>query len=63
VGFEKRVKEVNGDIDRWWNQMNIEMMNNDNITEVNLSPKKLHLDKGGNSKLAENLIKFLRGIN
>jgi len=36
---------------------------NDNITEVNLSPKKLHLNKGGNSKLAQNFIKFLRDIN
>ena len=62
AGMEKKVNDLNASIERSCKQMNVETLSNDNIMEGNLSTKKLHLNKSGNSKLAQNLIKFVRDL-
>ena len=59
-GIEKNLNDLNESIERSCKLMNVEMIGNDNIMEGNLSTKKLHLNKSGNSKFAQNLIKFIR---
>ena len=59
-GIDKNLNDLNESIERSCKLMNVEMIGNDNIMEGNLSTKKLHLNKSGNSKFAQNLIKFIR---
>ena len=38
----------------------IDVIQNENLREENLSRKKLHLNKQGNSLLANNFVKFIK---
>ena len=44
----------------YFSQINIEYIENSNTKEEHLGKKKLHLNRRGNTILANNLLKFLR---
>ena len=58
--IDKKVAEVNSRLKNYCNQENIEYIGNSNIKEDHLGVKKLHLNKKGNSVLANNFLKYLR---
>ena len=58
--IDKTVSQVNSYLKNHCNQMNIDFIDNGNLKEKHLGQKKLHLNKKGNSILANNFLKFLR---
>ena len=44
----------------YFSQTNVEYIENNNTKEEHLGKKKLHLNRRGNTILANNLLKFLR---
>ena len=57
---DKKVVEVNSRLKNLCAQKNIDFIDNANIKEDHLGNKKLYLNKGGNTVLANNLLKYLR---
>ena len=57
---DKKVVEVNSRLKNLCAQKNIDFIDNANIKEEHLGNKKLHLNKRGNTVLANNLLKYLR---
>ena len=58
--LDKKVVEVKNRLKYFCAQTNIDFIDNTNIKEDHLGNKKLHLNKGGNTVLANNLLKHLR---
>ena len=58
--IDKKVSEVNSYLKNYCSQKNIDFIDNSNLKEGHLGQKKLHLNKKGNSILANNFLKFLR---
>ena len=58
--IDKRVSQVNSYFKNHCNQMNIDFIDNGNLKEKHLGQKKLHLNKKGNSILANDFLKSLR---
>ena len=58
--IDKKVSQVNSYLKNYCNQKNIDFIDNGNLKEEHLGQKKLHLNKKGNSILANNFLKFLR---
>ena len=58
--IDKKVSEVNSYLKNYCSQKNIDFIDNSNLKEEHLGQKKLHLNKKGNSILANNFLKFLR---
>ena len=58
--ISKTVQDTNSRLKNYWSQKNIDFIQNSNITEEHLGIKKLHLNKNGNSLLANNFLKYLR---
>ena len=56
----KTVQDTNSRLKNYCSQKNIDSIQNSNIMEERLSIKKLHLNKKGNSLLANNFLKCLR---
>ena len=56
----KKVEEMNAKLANITNIHNIDFIDNKNLKEKDLSARKLHLNKGGNSILANNFINFLK---
>ena len=54
-----KVKELNEKLETISCQHNIGFIKHENIQERNLSPKKLHLNKGGSTLLTKNFVNFL----
>ena len=54
-----KVKELNEKLETISCQHNIGFIKHENIQERNLSPKKLHLNKGGSTLLTKNSVNFL----
>ena len=61
--IDKKVLEVNSHLKNYCSQKNIDFIDNNNIKEEHLGMKKLHLNKRGNSVLANNFLKYLRSDN
>lgn len=59
-GFEKKVTESNSRLKKFCVKNNIDFISNNNIDDSCLSTKKLHLNKRGNSYLANNFINYLK---
>ena len=59
TGMESKVKLMNDRIKKFTTKNKIDLVNHENIDESCLSQKKLHLNKKGNSYLANNLINYL----
>ena len=57
---DKKFSQVNSYLKNYCNQKNIDFIDNSNLNEEHLGQKKLHLNKKGNSILANNFLKFLR---
>ena len=55
-----KVVEVNSRLKNFCSQKNIDFIDDTNIKEEHLGNKKLHLNKRGNTVLANNLLKYLR---
>ena len=58
--IDKKVSQANSYLKNYCNQKNIDFIVNGNLKEEHLDQKKLHLNKRGNSILANNFLKFLR---
>ena len=58
--ISKTVQDTNSRLKNYCSQKNIDSIQNSNIIEEHLSIKKLHLNKKGNSLLANNFLKYLR---
>ena len=58
--IDKTVSQVNSYLKNHCNQMNIDFIDNGNLKEKHLGQKKLHLNKKGNSILANDFLKSLR---
>ena len=58
-GMENKVKLMNDRIKKFATNNTIALINHNNIDDSCLSTKKLHLNKKGNSYLANNFIKYL----
>ena len=58
--ISKTVQDTNSRLKNYCSQKNIDSIQNSNIMEEHLSIKKLHLNKKGNSLLANNFLKYLR---
>ena len=57
---DKKVSQVNSFLQNYCKQKNIDFIANGNLKEEHLGQKKLHLNKNGNSILANNFLKYLR---
>ena len=58
--LNKKAVEVNSRLKNFCTQKKIDFIDNTNIKEEHLGNKKLHLNKRGNTVLANNLLKYLR---
>ena len=58
--ISKTVQDTNSRLKIYCSQKNIDFIQNSNIMEEHLGVKKLHLNKKGNSLLANNFLKYLR---
>ena len=58
--LDKKVVEVKNRLKYFCVQTNIDFIDNTNIKEDHLGNKRLHLNKGGNTVSANNLLKYLR---
>ena len=58
--IDKNVSQVNSYLKYYCKQKNIDFIDNGNLKEEHLGQKKLHLNKKGNSILANNILKYLR---
>ena len=58
--ISKTVQDANSQLKNYCSQKNIDFIQNTNIMEEHLGIKKLHLNKKGNSLLANNFLKYLR---
>ena len=58
--ISKTVQDTNSPLKNYCSLNNIDFIQNSNIMEEHLGIKKLHLDKKGNSLLANNFLKYLR---
>ena len=58
----EKVGKLNESLTQMGENMNLEIVEHSNISESNLSKGKLHLNSSGNSKLAQNFIKYVREI-
>ena len=58
--ISKTVQDTNSRLKIYCTQKNIDFIQNSNIMEEHLGVKKLHLNKKGNSLLANNFLKYLR---
>ena len=58
--ISKTVQDTNSRLKNYCSQKNIDFIQNSNIMEEHLGIKKLHLNKKGNSLLANNFLKYLR---
>ena len=58
--ISKTVQDTNSRLKNYCSQENIDFIQNSNIMEEHLGIKKLHLNKKGNSFLANNFLKYLR---
>ena len=58
----EKVGVLNESLTKMGENMNLEIVEHGNISENNLSKGKLHLNPSGNSKLAQNFIKYIREI-
>ena len=58
--ISKTVQDTNLRLKNYCSQKNIDFIQNSNIMEEHLGIKKLHLNKKGNSLLANNFLKYLR---
>ena len=61
-GMETKVSDLNISLNKMSENMNLKVIDNGNVNEKHLSRGKLHLNDSGNSKLAQNFIKFIREI-
>ena len=57
---DKKVSQVNSYLQNYCKQKNIDFIDNGNLKEEHLGQKKMHLNKNGNSILANNFSKYLR---
>ena len=58
--MDKKFSQVNSYLKNYCNQKNIDFIDHGNFKEEHLGQKKLHLNKKGNSILANNFKKLLR---
>ena len=58
--IDKKASQINSYSKNYSNQKNIDFIDNGNLKEERLGQKKLHLNKKGNSILANNFVKYLR---
>ena len=58
--INKTVQDTNSRLKNYCSRKNIDFIQNSNIMEEHLGIKKLHLNKKGNSLLADNFLKYLR---
>ena len=58
--IDKEVLDTNPRLRNFCNQNNLDYINNTNIKEHHQGNKELHLNKRGNSVLAQNLLRYLR---
>ena len=56
----QKVADLNTRLKNMCENMNFDFIDNENITENHLSKGKLHLNNHGNSRLAQNFIKYIR---
>lgn len=59
---EKSVDEVNKKLETVCTQHNVDVIKHSNIKLNNLSPKKLHLNRGGSSLLVRNFTNYLNSL-
>ena len=59
-GISKKVTDINSRLKNYCQQKHLDFIDNSNILEEHLGNRKLHLNKRGNSVLANNFIKYLR---
>ena len=57
--ISKTVQNTNSRLKNYCSQKNIDFIQNSNIMEEHLGIKKLHLNKKGNSLLANNFLRYL----
>ena len=57
--ISKRVADINGRLKDYCQQKHLDFIDNSNVLEEHLGNRKLHLNKRGNSVLANNFIEYL----
>ena len=60
IELDKKVKVMNDRLIKFASKNDFYIIDNKNIDETCLNKKKLHLNRKGNSYLANNMIKFLK---
>ena len=58
--IDKKVSQANSYVKNYCKQRNIDFIDNGNLKEEHLGQEKLHLNKKGNSILANNFVRYLR---
>ena len=58
--ISKKVTDINSRLKNYCQQKHLDFIDNSNILEEHLGNRKLHLNKRGNSVLANNFMKYLR---
>ena len=58
--ISKTVQDTNSRLKNYCSQKNIDFLQNSNTIQEHLGIKRLHLNKKGNSLLANNFLKYLR---